>query len=193
MLWYKIYTEMKKKFICTVCGYVHEGETAPDFCPMCKQPKSKFKEVVESEGALQFADEHVIGVAKGVDPVIWDGLQAHFMGEATEVGMYLAMSRQADREGYPEIAEAFKRYAFEEAEHCARFCEMIGEIVWDTETNLKKRMEAERGACEDKKRIATLAKQQNLDAIHDSVHEMCKDEARHGQVFEALFNRFFKK
>jgi rubrerythrin len=124
----------------------------------------------ETEGALQFADEHRIGVAKGVDKEIWEGLQAHFMGESTEVGMYLAMSRQADREGYPEIAEAFKRYAFEEAEHAAKFAELIGEIVWDTKTNLKKRMEAEAGACADKKRIATRAKELNLDAIHDTVH-----------------------
>jgi len=142
---------------------------------------------------LNFADEHRLGVAKGVDKEIWNGLQAHFMGEATEVGMYLAMSRQADREGYPEIAEAFKRYAWEEAEHCAKFAELLGEVVWDTKTNLEKRMMAEQGACEDKKRIATLAKQQNLDAIHDTVHEMAKDEARHGKGFEGLFNRYFKK
>ncbi|MDR1762962.1 MAG: NADH peroxidase [Dysgonamonadaceae bacterium] len=183
---------MKKKWICTVCGYVHEGDEAPEKCPQCGQPKSKFQEVVE-DGTLKFADEHVIGVAKGVDPVIVEGLQAHFMGEATEVGMYIAMSRQADREGYPEIAEAFKRYAFEEAEHCAKFAELLGEVVWDTKTNVYKRMLAEQGACEDKKRIATLAKQQNLDAIHDTVHEMCKDEARHGKGFEGLYNRYFKK
>jgi len=183
---------MKKKWICTVCGYVHEGDEAPEKCPQCKASRDKFKELVETEGALSFADGHVLGVAKGVDPVIWEGLQAHFMGEATEVGMYIAMSRQADREGYPEIAEAFKRYAFEEADHCARFAEMIGEVVWDTKTNLEKRMHAEAGACADKKRIATLAKQQNLDAIHDTVHEMAKDEARHGQGFEGLYNRYFK-
>lgn len=182
---------MAKKWICTVCGYVHEGDEAPDVCPQCKQPKEKFRELVETEGKLQFADEHVIGVAKGVDKEIWDGLQAHFMGECTEVGMYIAMSRQADREGYPEIAEAFRRYALEEADHAARFAELIGEVVWDTKTNLKKRMEAERGACEDKKRIATLAKQQDLDAIHDTVHEMCKDEARHGKGFEGLYHRYF--
>ena len=168
---------MKKKWICTVCGYVHEGDEAPEFCPQCKQPKSKFKELVETTGALQF---------------VLEGLNAHFMGECTEVGMYLAMSRQADREGYPEVAEAFKRYAWEEAEHAAKFAELLGDVVWDTKTNLKKRMEAEAGACEDKKRIATLAKQQNLDAIHDTVHEMCKDEARHGKGFEGLYNRYFK-
>ena len=172
--------------------YRWEGDEAPEFCPQCKQPKSKFKELVESEGALKFVDEHVLGVAKGVDPVILEGLNAHFMGECTEVGMYLAMSRQADREGYPEVAEAFKRYAWEEAEHAAKFAELLGDVVWDTKTNLKKRMEAEAGACEDKKRIATLAKQQNLDAIHDTVHEMAKDEARHGKGFEGLYNRYFK-
>ena len=183
---------MKKKWICTVCGYVWEGEEPPKFCPQCKQPASKFKLLEEETGALTFADEHVIGIAKGVDPEILDGLRAHFTGECSEVGMYLAMSRQADREGYPEIAEAFKRYAYEEADHASRFAELLGEVVWDTKTNLKKRMEAEKGACEDKKRIATLAKQQTLDAIHDTVHEMCKDEARHGKGFEGLYNRYFK-
>jgi len=183
---------MKKKWICTVCGYVHEGDEAPEFCPQCKQPKSKFKEVEEGQ-KLAFADEHRLGVAQGVDKEIYDGLQAHFMGECTEVGMYLAMSRQADREGYPEVAEAFKRYAWEEAEHASKFAELLGEVVWDTKKNLKARMEAEAGACEDKKRIATLAKQQNLDAIHDTVHEMAKDEARHGKGFEGLYNRYFGK
>ena len=184
---------MKKKWICTVCGYVHEGDEAPEFCPQCKQPKSKFKEMVETTGALTFADEHVIGVAKGWDEEMIKDLNAHFMGECTEVGMYLAMSRQADREGYPEVAEAFKRYAWEEAEHAAKFAELLGDCVWDTKTNLEKRMNAECGACEDKKRIATRAKQLNLDAIHDTVHEMAKDEARHGKGFEGLYNRYFKK
>jgi len=182
-----------KKFRCTVCGYIHTGDTPPEKCPQCRVPASKFVEVEQQIGKLAFADSHVLGVAKGVDSQVWEGLQAHFTGECTEVGMYLAMSRQADREGYPEIAESFKRYAFEEAEHAARFCEMLGEIVWDTKTNLKARMEAEAGACADKKRIATLAKQLNLDAIHDSVHEMCKDEARHGCGFEGLYNRYFNK
>jgi rubrerythrin len=182
-----------KKFRCKVCGYIHEGEVAPEECPLCGVPAEQFEEMQEREGDLVFADEHVIGVAQGVDPVILEGLRAHFNGESTEVGMYLAMSRQADREGYPEIAEAFRRYAFEEADHAARFAELLGEVVWDTETNLRKRMEAEAGACEDKKRIATLAKQQNLDAIHDTVHEMCKDEARHGKGFEGLYKRYFGK
>ena len=183
---------MAKKWICTVCGYVHEGDTPPAQCPQCKQPAEKFKEVQEDE-KLNFVAEHVIGVAKGVDPEILTGLKAHFEGECSEVGMYLAMSRQADREGYPEVAEAFKRYAWEEAEHAAKFAELLGEVVWDTKTNLEKRMMAEAGACEDKFRIAKLAKQQNLDAIHDTVHEMARDEARHGQGFEGLYNRFFKK
>ena len=148
--------------------------------------------MVETTGALTFADEHVIGVAKGCDEEMIKDLNAHFMGECTEVGMYLAMSRQADREGYPEVADAFKRYAWEEAEHAAKFAELLGDVVWDTKTNLEKRKDAECGACEDKKRIATRAKQLNLDAIHDTVHEMCKDEARHGKGFEGLYNRYFK-
>ena len=182
---------MAKKFRCPVCGYIHEGDAAPEFCPQCKVPGSKFVEFVESD-TVTFVDEHVIGVAKGVDPEILKGLKDHFNGECTEVGMYLAMSRQADREGYPEIAEAFKRYAWEEAEHASKFAELLGEVVWDTKTNVYKRMMAEAGACEDKKRIATLAKQQNLDAIHDTVHEMAKDEARHGKGFEGLYKRYFK-
>ncbi len=181
-----------KKFRCTVCGYVHEGDSAPEKCPLCKSPASKFVEIEETEGELTFADEHVVGVAKGCDEEMIKDLNNHFMGECTEVGMYLAMSRQADREGYPEVGEAFKRLAFEEAEHASKFAELLGDVVWDTKTNLMKRKDAEQAACEDKKRIATRAKQLNLDAIHDTVHEMCKDEARHGKVFEGLYNRYFK-
>ena len=183
---------MNKKFRCLVCGYIHEGETAPEECPLCYVGPEDFEELVATGDALVWADEHKIGVAQGVDPEILKGLRDHFAGECSEVGMYLAMSRQADREGYPEIAEAFKRYAWEEAEHAAKFAELLGECVWDTKTNVEKRMLAEQGACEDKKRIATLAKQQNLDAIHDTVHEMCKDEARHGAGFQGLYNRYFK-
>lgn len=183
---------MKKKFICTVCGYVHEGDSAPEKCPQCGVPASKFKELDES-AALKFVTEHEIGVAKGTDEEMIKDLTAHFNGECSEVGMYLAMSRQADREGYPEIAEAFKRYAWEEAEHAAKFAELLGECVWNTKTNLEKRMAAEAGANEDKMRIARRAKEQNLDAIHDTVHEMAKDEARHGKGFEGLYNRYFKK
>ena len=181
-----------KKFSCTICGYVHEGDAAPAICPQCKQPAEKFKELVATD-KLQFVTEHEIGVAKGTGEDMIRDLNAHFMGEATEVGMYLAMSRQADREGYPEIAEAFKRYAWEESEHAAKFAELLGDVVWDTKTNLEKRMNAESGACEDKMRIARIAKERNLDAIHDTVHEMAKDEARHGKGFEGLYNRYFKK
>lgn len=182
---------MKKKFVCPICGYVHEGAEAPERCPQCKQ-KVEWK-VLDEKAALNFVTEHVIGVAKDTDSQMKEDLNAHFMGEATEVGMYLAMSRQADREGYPEVAEAFRRYAFEEAEHCAKFAELLGDVVWDTKTNLEKRMVAECGACEDKFRIAKRAKELNLDAIHDTVHEMAKDEARHGKGFEGLFNRYFGK
>lgn len=183
---------MKKKFICTVCGYVHEGEHAPEICPQCKQPAEKFKEL-DQNAAFQWAAEHVVGVAKGCDEEMIKDLNAHFQAECSEVGMYLAMSRQADREGYPEVAEAFKRYAWEEAEHAAKFAELLGDMVWDTKTNLEKRMQAEHGACDDKFRIAKRAKELNLDAIHDTVHEMARDEARHGSGFQGLFNRYFGK
>ncbi len=180
-----------KKFICTICGYVHEGENPPEFCPQCKAPASKFIEQ-SATAALQWADEHRIGVAQGVDPEILEGLKLNFAGECTEVGMYLAMSRQADREGYPEIAEAYKRIAWEEAEHAAKFAELLGDVLTaDTKANLQVRVEAEHGACAGKKDLATRAKQLNLDAIHDTVHEMCKDEARHGSAFAGLLKRYF--
>ncbi|MCI5491700.1 MAG: NADH peroxidase [Prevotellaceae bacterium] len=184
---------MKKKFICTVCGYIYEGETAPEQCPLCKAGAEKFKEYVEKDGEAPFAAEHSLGIAKGIDPEIIEGLKAHAAGECSEVGMYLAMARQADREGYPEIAEAFKRYAYEEADHASRFMEMLGDAVWDTKKNLEARIAAEADACADKTRIAKLAKQQNLDAIHDSVHEMARDEARHCCGFRGLYARYFKK
>jgi rubrerythrin len=180
-----------KKHVCTVCGYIHDGETAPEKCPQCQAPKEKFR-VQDPSAGMTWADEHVIGVAKGVDPEIIEGLKMNFTGECTEVGMYLAMSRQADREGYPEIAEAYKRIAFEEAEHAAKFAELLGEVLKaDTRTNLQMRVDAEHGACQGKKDLATRAKQLNLDAIHDTVHEMCKDEARHGQAFAGLLKRYF--
>ena len=179
-----------KKFVCTVCGYVHEGDAPPEKCPQCGAPAEKFKEQVA--GDLSWADEHVIGVAKEVDQEILEGLRANFTGECTEVGMYLAMSRQADREGYPEVAEAYKRIAWEEAEHASRFAELLGEVVnADTRHNLKVRVEAEHGACQGKKDLATRAKELNYDAIHDTVHEMCKDEARHGSAFAGLLKRYF--
>ena len=184
---------MIKKFRCMVCGYVYEGTEPPAECPLCHAKSDKFVEVKEEEGVMSWACEHELGVAKGVDPEILEGLRAHFAGECSEVGMYLAMSRQADREGYPEIADAFKRYAFEEAEHAAKCAELLGECVWDTKTNVQKRMLAEQGACEDKFRIAKLAKAQNLDAIHDTVHEMARDEARHGAGFQGLWKKYFQK
>ena len=159
-----------KKFVCTVFGYVHEGDTPQAQCPICKVGADKFKEVV---GEMQLADEHRLGCAQGVDPEIISMLRDNFTGECSEVGMYLAMSRVADREGYPEIAEAYKRYAWEEAEHAAKFAELLGEVLTDsTEKNLSMRVDAEFGACDGKKKLATMAKQQNLDAIHDTVHEM---------------------
>ena len=182
-----------KAYVCKVCGYIHFGEEAPQKCPQCGAPKDKFEERKES-GAKQYADEHKIGVAKGLDEEVVKGLKDNFTGECTEVGMYLAMSRQADREGYPEIAEAFKRYALEEAEHAAKFAELLGDIVYpDTKKNLELRAEAEYGACMGKKEIATRAKELGYDAIHDTVHEMCKDEARHGKGFEGLLKRYFNK
>ncbi len=181
-----------KKFVCSICGYVYEGEQPPSECPVCHAPASKFIE--QAAGELSFADEHHVGTAKGVDPRILEGLRQNFTGECSEVGMYLAMSRQADREGYPEVAEAFKRYAFEEAEHAAKFAELLGEVLTDsTEKNLTMRVDAEHGACAGKKELATLAKQLNLDAVHDTVHEMAKDEARHGRGFKGLLDRYFGK
>lgn len=178
------------KWICTVCGYVHEGNTPPEKCPQCNAPASKFEE--QKEGGYAWADEHRIGVAQGVDEQVISELRLNFTGECTEVGMYLAMSRQADREGYPEVAEAYKRIAFEEAEHAAKFAELLGEVVTDsTKKNLQLRLDAEYGACEGKKKLATRAKELGLDAIHDTVHEMCKDEARHGMAFKGLLERYF--
>ncbi len=178
-----------KKYICTVCGYVYEGDAPPERCPICNVGSEKFEEQKE---ALQWADEHRIGVAKGVNPEIIEQLRANFMGECTEVGMYIAMGRQADREGYPEVAEAYKRIAYEEADHASKFAELLGEMVRSsTKENLQLRVDAEYGACQGKKQLATLAKQENLDAIHDTVHEMAKDEARHGCAFKGLLDRYF--
>lgn len=178
-----------KKFVCTICGYVHEGNEAPEFCPQCKASKDKFKEV---SGKNSYACEHTIGIAKDVDKEVYEGLVANFNGECSEVGMYLAMSRQADRDGYPEIAEAFKRYALEEAEHAAKFAELLGQVVTnDTKKNLEMRAQAENGACQGKLDIAKRAKELGYDAIHDTVHEMAKDEARHGSGFDGLLRRYF--
>ncbi len=178
------------KFACSVCGYVHQGDSPPEKCPQCGAAAEKF--AAKSGTELAWADEHSIGVAKDIDQGVLDGLRANFTGECTEVGMYLAMSRQADREGFPEVAEAYKRIAFEEAEHASKFAELLGEVlVADTKANLAARVEAESGACQGKKDIATRAKELGYDAIHDTVHEMCKDEARHGQAFAGLLDRYF--
>ena len=179
------------KYVCTVCGYVYEGESLPaDFvCPVCKAPASKF---AAQTGEREWAAEHVVGVAKGVSEDIVADLRANFEGECSEVGMYLAMARVAHREGYPEISAAFTKYAFEEAEHAAKFAELLGEVITDsTKKNLQMRAEAEAGACEGKFDLAKRAKAQNLDAIHDTVHEMAKDEARHGAGFAGLLKRYF--
>ena len=184
---------MKKKFVCAVCGYVYEGDAAPEKCPLCKAPASKFKEMDDSN--VEFATKHELGAARKEDAseeMIKD-LETHFNGECCEVGMYLAMSRQADREGYPEIAEAYKRYAFEEAEHASKFAELLGDVLKDTKSNLEARIAAERGACEDKFRIAKNAKAAGMDATHDTVHEMAKDEARHCAGFIGLYERYFGK
>lgn len=180
-----------KKWVCQVCGYVHEGDAPPESCPLCKAGKEKFSEMGEN---TVYATEHVVGVgAKGnVEEDVYAGLVENFNGECTEVGMYLAMSRVAEREGYPEIAEAYKRYAFEEAEHAAKFAELLGECVTtSTKKNLELRADAELGATNGKFELAKRAKELGYDAIHDTVHEMAKDEARHGRGFEGLLKRYF--
>ncbi len=178
------------KWVCKICGYVHEGDQPPEKCPVCKAPASKFEKMDEGR---EWADEHRVGVAKDVDPRIVEGLRMNFNGECTEVGMYLAMARAAHREGYPEIGMYYEKAAWEEAEHAAKFAELLGECVSaSTKENLTVRVDAEFGATAGKKEIAVLAKQLGYDAIHDTVHEMCKDEARHGKAFEGLLNRYFK-
>ena len=187
-----------KKWVCSVCGYVYEGENPPEKCPQCGVPGSKF---VEQKGEMSWAAEHVVGVGKSfgdnvpaeVQKEILDGLNANFAGECTEVGMYLAMARVAHREGYPEIGLYWEKAAYEEAEHAAKFAELLGDVVTDsTKKNLEMRVEAENGATAGKFELAKLAKQYNLDAIHDTVHEMARDEARHGRAFKGLLERYFK-
>ena len=178
-----------KKFVCNVCGYVYEGEAAPEKCPQCGAPASKF---TEQSGDMSWAAEHVVGVAKGVPQDIIDDLRANFNGECSEVGMYLAMARVAHREGYPEIGLYWEKAAYEEAEHAAKFAELLGEVVTDsTKKNLEMRVEAENGATAGKTDLAKRAKALNLDAIHDTVHEMARDEARHGRAFAGLLERYF--
>ncbi|MQN01374.1 MAG: NADH peroxidase [Lachnospiraceae bacterium] len=179
------------KWVCSVCGYVYEGEEPPKQCPVCKAPASKF---VKQEGEMTWASEHVIGVAKDVPEDIKADLRANFEGECSEVGMYLAMSRAAFREGYPEVGLYYEKAAHEEAEHAAKFAELLGEVVSpSTEENLRVRVEAENGATAGKTDLAKRAKALNLDAIHDTVHEMARDEARHGRAFAGLLKRYFGK
>ena len=178
------------KWTCSVCGYVFEGDAPPDNCPGCKAPASMFKAATAT--SVNWAAEHVIGIAKDVDPRVIEGLRMNFNGECSEVGMYLAMSRAADRQGYPEVAEAYKRIAFEEADHASRFAELLGEVVSaESKENLTARVDAEYGATQGKVELAKLAKELGYDAIHDTVHEMAKDEARHGKAFKGLLDRYF--
>ena len=180
-----------KQWRCTVCGYIFEGQNPPEACPQCKAPASKFEEVKE-DGNMVWAAEHQVGIAKDVDEEIKAGLRANFEGECSEVGMYLAMARVAHREGYPEIGLYWEKAAHEEAEHAAKFAELLGEVITDsTKKNLEMRVDAENGATDGKFQLAKLAKQYNLDAIHDTVHEMARDEARHGKAFEGLLKRYF--
>ena len=177
------------KFVCSICGYVHEGDAAPEVCPICKAPASKFE---KQEGEMFWACEHVVGVAQGVSEDILKDLRDNFTGECTEVGMYLAMARVAHREGYPEIGMYYEKAAYEEAEHAAKFAELLGEVVTDsTKKNLELRVAAENGATAGKFDLAKRAKAADLDAIHDTVHEMAKDEARHGKAFAGLLKRYF--
>ena len=177
------------KYVCKVCGYVHEGDEAPEVCPVCKAPSEKFE---KQSGEMAWAAEHILGVAKDVSDDIKEDLRANFNGECTEVGMYLAMSRVAFREGYPEIGMYYEKAAFEEAEHAAKFAELLGEVLTNsTKKNLELRVAAENGATAGKTDLAVRAKQANLDAIHDTVHEMARDEARHGKAFESLLKRYF--
>ncbi|MDE7367712.1 MAG: NADH peroxidase [Lachnospiraceae bacterium] len=177
------------KFVCSVCGYVYEGDQAPEKCPQCSAPADKF---TAQSGEMTWAAEHVVGVAQGVSEDIIADLRANFNGECTEVGMYLAMARVAYREGYPEVGMYYEKAAFEEAEHAAKFAELLGEVVTDsTKKNLQMRVEAENGATAGKTDLAKRAKAANLDAIHDTVHEMARDEARHGKAFKGLLDRYF--
>ncbi|MBQ8731673.1 MAG: NADH peroxidase [Oscillospiraceae bacterium] len=177
------------KYVCAICGYVHTGDAAPEKCPQCNAPASKFS---EQKAGMAWAAEHVVGVASGVSEEILEGLRANFTGECTEVGMYLAMARVAHREGYPEIGLYWEKAAYEEAEHAAKFAELLGEVVTDsTKKNLEMRVEAENGATAGKTDLAKMAKEAGLDAIHDTVHEMARDEARHGKAFEGLLKRYF--
>lgn len=188
------------KWVCTVCGYVYEGENPPAECPVCHVGADKFKKV---EGDLTLAAEHEFGVYASTvknnpeisdedKKYIFEQLKANFEGECSEVGMYLCMARVAHREGYPEIGLYWEKAAYEEAEHAAKFAELLGEVVTpSTKKNLEMRYMAENGACEGKLKLAKRAKELGYDAIHDTVHEMAKDEARHGCGFKGLLDRYF--
>ena len=183
------------KFVCPVCGYVYEGDSVPEGfkCPLCGADGSKF---IKQDEGMTWASEHVVGVAKDVDPEILQGLRDNFAGECSEVGMYLAMARVAHREGYPEIGLYWEKAAYEEAEHAAKFAEMLGEdlepnMKATTKDNLAWRVDCEFGATAGKTDLAKCAKKNNLDAIHDTVHEMARDEARHGKAFAGLLKRYF--
>ena len=181
-----------KKWKCSVCGEIVESENRPEKCPLCKVPGEKFTEMTETERVWKA--EHILGVAKDAPEAIKQGLRENFEGECCEVGMYLAMARVAHREGYPEIGLYWEKAAYEEAEHAAKFAELLGEVVTDsTKKNLELRVDAENGATNGKFELAKMAKQLNLDAIHDTVHEMARDEARHGKAFEGLLKRYFGK
>lgn len=190
------------KYRCTVCGHIYdeekEGVLFADLpedwvCPICKVPKSKF-ELVEESGELSWASEHVVGVASEVPEEIKESLRAEFAGECSEVGMYLAMSRAAMREGYPEIGMYYRQAAFEEADHASRYAELLGEVVSaSSKENLEARVAAENGATTGKTELAKKCKELNLDALHDTIHEMARDEARHGKAFEGLLKRYFGK
>ena len=194
-----------KKYVCLICGYVHEGDEAPAVCPVCGAGADKFKEMGAAAPAAApaapakagdrvWADEHRVGIAQGLDAEVVEMLRANFTGECSEVGMYLAMARVAHREGYPEIGLYWEKAAYEEAEHAAKFAELLGEVVTDsTQKNLQMRVDAECGATDGKMQLARRAKELGYDAVHDTVHEMAKDEARHGKAFEGLLNRYFGK
>ncbi len=193
-----------KKYVCPVCGYVHEGNEPPEFCPLCKVPGAKF---IEQTGEMTLAAEHEFGVYETTvrdnadiseedKKYILDQLIANFNGECSEVGMYLCMARIAHREGYPEIGLYWEKAAYEEAEHAAKFAELLGSTLEpnmknSTKANLAWRVDCEFGATAGKTELALCAKKNGLDAIHDTVHEMARDEARHGKALKGLLERYF--
>lgn len=179
------------KWVCKVCGYVHEGPTPPAICPVCKAPAERFEQL---PGARAWADEHRIGVARGMDGALVGALRDSFVKACTDAGVYHAMARAAEREGYPEAASQFVRIANDKTVHAARLAELLGEQLSEsTSGNLSARVEAEFDACNAKRNLADRARELGYDAIHDAMHEMCKDEARHGQALEGLQKRLFER